>query len=136
MLHIKAVLRRSTDGEWDSKLAGGQQITSRRFRKTVHCFPWGCTEAYVKVNSSFLSKSVQAELRYVVSTPGILKYLGLRDSLTIYTAAYQPAINSTDFVRNVDLAWDMGNFFLKKLGLDGKAQKLGETFDKVKNFLF
>lgn len=51
-------------------------------------------------------------------------------------AAYQPAINSTDFVRNVDLAWDMGNFFLKKLGLDGKAQKLGETFDKVKNFLF
>ena len=25
---------------------------------------------------------------------------------------------------------------LKKLGLDGKAQKLGETFDKVKNFLF
>lgn len=83
-----------------------------------------------------MSKSVQAELRYVVSTPGILKYLGLRDSLTIYTAAYQPAINSTDFVRNVDLAWDMGNFFLKKLGLDGKAQKLGETFDKVKNFLF
>lgn len=81
-----------------------------------------------------MSKSVQAELRYVVSTPGILKYLGLRDSLTIYTAAYQPAINSTDFVRNVDLAWDMGNFFLKKLGLDGKAQKLGETFDKVKNF--
>ena len=37
----KAVLRRSTDGEWTISLPGGQQITSRRFRKTVHCFPWG-----------------------------------------------------------------------------------------------
>ena len=120
----------------DSKLARRAADYQQALQKNSALFSMGRTEAYVKVNSSFLSKSVQAELRYVVSTPGILKYLGLRDSLTIYTAAYKPAINSTDFVRNVDLAWDMGNFFLKKLGLDGKAQKLGETFDKVKNFLF
>ena len=41
MLHIKAVLRRFIDGEWTVSLPDGQQITSRRFRKTAHCFPWG-----------------------------------------------------------------------------------------------
>lgn len=120
----------------DSKISKRASEYQQALQKNSALFSMGRTEAYVKINSSFLSKSIQAELRYVVSTPGILKYLGLKDSLTIYTAAYQPVINSTDFVRNVDLAWDMGNFFLKKLGLDGKAQKLRETFDKVKNFLF
>ena len=121
---------------FDSKSSRRAAAYQQALQKNSALFSMGRTEAYVKLDSSFLSKSVQAELRYVIATPGILKYLGAQDSLTIYSAAYQPVINSTDFVRNVDLAWDKGNFFLKKLGLDGKAQKMGETFDKVKKFLF
>mgnify|MGYP002561164852 CR=1 FL=1 len=116
---------------YDSKSSKRAADYQQALQKNSALFSIGRTEAYVKLDSSFLSKSVQAELRYVIATPGILKYLGLKDSLTIYSAAYQPVINSTDFVRNVDLAWDMGNFLLKKFHLDGKAQKLGETFDKV-----
>lgn len=121
---------------YDSKSSKRAADYQQALQKNSALFSIGRTEAYVKLDSSFLSKSVQAELRYVIATPGILKYLGLKDSLTIYSAAYQLVINSTDFVRNVDLAWDMGNFLLKKFHLDGKAQKLGETFDKVKKFLF
>ena len=45
-------------------------------------------------------------------------------------------MNSTDFVRNIDLAWDMGNFLLEKLGLDGKADEFIKKFNKVKEIIF
>lgn len=98
-------------------------------------FSMGRTEAYVKINNAFLSKSVQAEVRYVVPTPGIIRYLGVKDSITLYAGAYQPVLNTTDFVRNVDLAWDMGEFLLDKLGLGGKAEEFAQKFNKVKELL-
>ena len=48
--------------------------------------------------------------------------------------AYQPVLNTTDFVRNVDLAWDLGKFFLDKLGID--TDKFVENFNKVKEIIF
>ena len=88
------------------------------------------------VENSLLSKAVRAELKYVIPMPGIIKLLGVTEDVTIYSAAYQPIMNTTDFVRNVDLAWDMGNFLLKKFDKDGKTQKIGEAFDQVSNLLF
>ena len=41
-----------------------------------------------------------------------------------------------DFVRNIDLAWDMGSFLLEKLGMEGQAEKFSQAFDKVSNILF
>lgn len=99
-------------------------------------FSLGTARAYIKVDSQFMSKSVFAELRYEIPTPGILQYIGVRDSLTLYSAAYQPVLNTTDFVRNVDLAWDLTKFLLNKLGLQDKADKFVECFNKVKECLF
>ncbi|MDY4693322.1 MAG: hypothetical protein SO401_07155 [Blautia sp.] len=99
-------------------------------------FSMGTTEAYIKVKNGFLSKSVSAEIWYEIPTPGILQYLGVKNKLTLYAGAYQPVINTTDFVREVDLAWDMGDFLLEKLGLKGKADEFAKKFEKVKEILF
>jgi hypothetical protein len=103
--------------------------------KKAALFSLGTTEAHVQVNNGFLSSSVQAEISYVIPLPGIIQFLGAGDKITIYAAAYQPVINSTDLVRNVDLAVDMGNFLLKKLGLDGKVQEFVNKFNRVKELL-
>ena len=108
----------------------------KALEKTSALFSLGTTEATVRIDSKILSKSVYAEIRYRIPTPGILRYLGLKDTLTLYAGAYQPVMNSTDFVRNIDLAWDLGKFLLKKLGLDGKANEFISKFNKVKEIIF
>ena len=90
----------------------------------------------MQIDNKILSKSVYAQVSYRIPTPGILRYLGVKDSLTLYAGAYQPVMNSTDFVRNIDLAWDMGNFLLEKLGLDGEADEFIKKFNKVKEIIF
>ena len=67
----------------------------------------GTAKASIRVENKFMSQSVFAELRYELPTPGILRYLGMKDTISLYAAAYQPVLNTTDFVRNVDLAWDL-----------------------------
>jgi len=94
----------------------------------------GTAKASIRVENKFMSQSVFAELRYELPTPGILRYLGMKDTISLYAAAYQPVLNTTDFVRNVDLAWDLGKFFLDKLGID--TDKFVENFNKVKEIIF
>ena len=47
---------------------------------------------------------------------------------------YQPVINTTDFVRNIDLAFDMGSFLLDKLGIE--PDKFLEKFNKITDVIF
>ena len=94
----------------------------------------GTAKASIRVENKFMSQSVFAELRYELPTPGILRYLGMKDTISLYAAAYQPVLNTTDFVRNVDLAWDLGKFFLDKPGID--TDKFVENFNKVKEIIF
>lgn len=104
--------------------------------KTSVLFSMGTVQGMLRIQNSFMSKSVLAEIRYEIPTPGILRFLGVKDTLTLYAGAYQPVVNSTDFVRNVDLGWDLGEFLLEKLGLKGKADAFAEKFNKVKKILF
>lgn len=104
--------------------------------KTSALFSMGTTQSILQVQNSFMSKSVLAEIRYEIPTPGIIRFLGVKDTLTLFAGAYQPVINPTDFVRNVDLGWDLGEFLLEKLGLKGKADAFAEKFNKIKKILF
>ena len=104
--------------------------------KTSVLFSMGTTQATLQVQNSFMSKSVLAEIRYEIPTPGIIRFLGVKDTLTLFAGAYHPVINATDFVRNVDLGWDLGEFLLEKLGLKGKADEFAEKFNEVKKILF
>lgn len=126
------IYRWGVDGKAKKRISDYQEA----LRKNSAMFSLGRTEAYVGVENSLLSKAVRAELKYVIPMPGIIKLLGVTEDVTIYSAAYQPIMNTTDFVRNVDFAWDMGNFLLEKFDKDGKTQKIGEAFDQVSNLLF
>lgn len=120
----------------DSNTQNRASLYQAALVKNSALFSMGTTQAYVKINNSFLSKSVVAEIRYQLPTPGILRYIGVGDNITLYTAAYQPVINTTDFVRNVDLACDMTDFLLDKLGLSGKAAEFLEKFNEIKKLIF
>ena len=119
-----------------SKTAERLEKYEQALEKTSALFALGTIEGTVQMDNQILSKSIYVQIRYKIPTPGILQYLGVKDSLTLYAGAYQPVMNSTDFVRNVDLACDLGNFLLKKLGLDGKANEFIQKFNKVKEIIF
>lgn len=99
-------------------------------------FSLGTTEAYMKIENNFLSKAVYAEIRYEIPTPGILRYIGVKDKICLFAGVYQPVVNVTDFVRNVDLAFDMGDFFLEKLGFGDNVDAFVDNFNKVKEIIF
>ena len=119
----------------DDQTQGRMQQYQDALRKKSGLFSFGKTDAHMQVINSFLSKSVQAEISYSIQTPSILRFIGVKNQITLYAAAYQPVMNSTDLVRNVDLAVDLSNFLLKKFGLDGQAKKFIEKFNKVKDLL-
>lgn len=129
---LTKIYRLGLDNQIRERLKKYQEALCR----TSALFSLGTMEAYVKVDHGFLSQSVQAEIRYVIPTPGILRYLGVKDRVTLYAGAYQPVMNTTDFVRNVDLAYDLGKFLLQKLGMGDKADAFIEKFNKVKELLF
>lgn len=126
---VSRIYRWGLEGKTQSRV----QKYKDALAKNSGLFSLGQTEASVKVNNGFFSKSVQTELRYVIRTPGILRFLGVKDKLTLYAGAYEPVLNTTDFVRNIDLASDMGKFLLKKLGLADDAEKFAAKFNEIKN---
>lgn len=120
----------------DSEAKNRAAAYQKALEKNSALFSLGRTEAFVSVDNSLLTKSVKVQVRYVLPTPGILRYLGVKKELSIGGAAYQPVLNTTDFVRNTDLAFDMANFLLKKLGLEEQKEKFLEAFDKIKTLIF
>ena len=73
------IYRWGLDSEAKQRAAAYQEA----LKKHSALFSMGKTEAYVGLENSFLSKSVRAELRYVIPTPGILRFVGVRDDVTI-----------------------------------------------------
>lgn len=129
---LTKIYRMGLDSQTQSRLKEYQEALCR----TSALFSLGTTEAYIKINRGFLSQSVEAEIYYVASVPGILRYLGVKDKITLYAGAYQPVMNTTDFVRNIDLSYDLGKFLLDKLGMGDKAEAFIQKFNQIKELLF
>ena len=79
----------------------------------------------------FLVPMVKVEAEYRVKLPKFLGYIGLPDSITMGSASYAYASDPTEFVRNVDIAVDVTQFLLQKLGLDGKVEVFMEKLQSV-----
>lgn len=129
---LTRIYRLGLDTETETRLGEYQEALCR----SSALFSLGTTETYIKVDKNFLSQSVLAEIRYELPTPGILRYIGVKDKICLYAGAYQPIMNTSDFVRNVDLAWDLGNFLMEKLGLGEKTSAFIDRFNKLKEILF
>lgn len=71
----------------------------------------------IDINYGFLGTGITVEITHSIPTPGVIRYLGLPDGLTLYERAYTYAVNPSSFVRNVDLAFDLTAYIFEKLGM-------------------
>ena len=89
-------------------------------------------EPKVEVDKSLFGTSIVASVEYSVPMPGVARYLGLEDQLTIRSASYCHAVNPSDFIRNTDLAVDLVEFAAKKLGV---SENIAAAIGKAKEII-
>lgn len=89
----------------------------------------------IDIEYSILGTQVTVVINHSIPMPGVIRYLGLPDGLTMYEAAYTYSINPSEFVRNVDLAVDLTSYIFEKLGLSDKYNgflaKTSEVLGKI-----
>lgn len=89
----------------------------------------------IDITYSLLGTQVTVAIQHTLPMPGVIRYIGLPDGLTMYETAYTYSINPSGFVRNVDLAVDLTSYVFKKLGLSGQYDefitKTKETLGKI-----
>lgn len=90
----------------------------------------------IEVEKSLFGTSIIASVDYSVPMPGVARYLGLQDKLTIRSASYCHAVNPSDFIRNTDLAVDLVEFAAEKLGLSKNLSKIIGKAKEIINMLF
>ncbi len=89
----------------------------------------------IAIDRGVLSSHVTVTVTQELPLPGILRYFGIDDGLRLRSARTKVIANPGEFVRNVDLAVDATEFFLKKLGLDesvgGFIAKARDVMEKI-----
>lgn len=87
----------------------------------------------INVNSGFLGSGITVTITHSLEMPGVLAYLGYDGIRTLQASTYTYAVNSTEFVRNVDLACDCVNYIFEKFNVDFSSfkSKVNAVLDKV-----
>lgn len=82
-------------------------------------FPAQVTECKVEVKNKLVTKTVCVTVKYGFKTPGIMHYLGVKeDTIGMKSVGYEYTVNPTDFMRTADIAFDLGEFILNRLGFN------------------
>lgn len=71
----------------------------------------------VEIDTGFWGTDITVTITHKLPIPGVLEYLGYDGGSTIRTAAYTYSVNPSEFIRNVDLAADLVDHIMEKLGL-------------------
>jgi len=90
----------------------------------------------VNIGYGVFGDGVTVTFTHEIPTPGIFKYLGIDVDTTIKSSAYTYAVNPTSFARTVNLASDLADFVMKKLGMEGKWGEIKSKLEKVVQKLF
>lgn len=85
----------------------------------------------ISVDYGLLGNDVKVTITHTLPMPGVIRYLGLNDQMTIHATSYTYSANPTEFARNVDLAFDMTAYIFEKLGLSDKYNGLLNKIDTV-----
>lgn len=82
-------------------------------------FPATISNCDVQVSNKIVAKTVKVTVEFGFKVPGIVKYLGVEeDMIGMKSVGYEYTVNPTEFIRTADLAFDLGEFILNKLGFD------------------
>lgn len=71
----------------------------------------------IEVSNYFLVQSVTVTVEQSFETPFFLTFFGMQDELKLITSVQAGATSPTEFVRNIDIAYDLVNYLLKKLNI-------------------
>jgi hypothetical protein len=80
------------------------------------------TAPEITVKRGVFSSDVTVTVSHSFHTPGIVRYLGVGNEITIRTTTKKLAICPADFVRTVDLGTDLVDFLLEKLDKNGTVR--------------
>ncbi len=95
------------------------------------------TPPEVEIDRGFFSSSVTVTITHTLPVPKVVSYLGISDSkFAIETRATKQIVNPGEFVRNVDLAADLLDGLMEKLGVSENYHEfLNKTKDIVNKIL-
>jgi hypothetical protein len=89
----------------------------------------------IEIQYGILGTQVSVRISHSLPTPAVIRFLGVREGLTLYEAAYTYSGNPSEFVRNVDLAVDLVSYVFEKLGLadsyNSFLEKTNEVLGKI-----
>lgn len=97
----------------------------------------GNIETKIKSDFKNLSTAVQVDITFSYKMPAFVEIVGTDRNISFTTSAVTYANDTTEFIRNTDIAFDMVDFLLDKLGIKDKAEvfygKMMSTIKKFKN---
>ena len=85
----------------------------------------------ISVDYGLLGNNVKVTVTHSIPLPGVMKYLGFENDFSLYATSYTYSANPTEFVRNVDLAFDMTAYIFDKLGMSDKYNGIVERINKA-----
>lgn len=112
------------DGDYESRFADSARRASLIALGTV-------SSPEVEVDTGFFGTEITVTITHALPIPGVLAYLGYDQSTTIRAVAYSYSVNPSAFVRNVDLASDLVNYIMEKLGYSDGFNQFLQNMDKV-----
>lgn len=89
----------------------------------------------VEIDTGFWGTEVTVTITHSLPVPGVMAYLGFEGSPAIRTAAYSYSVNPSEFVRNVDLATDLVDYIMEKLGLSESYDEFLTKTDEVLSYI-
>lgn len=91
------------------------------------------TSARVEISNYVIGKSITVTATYGLKSPRFLQEVGVPLKLELATSVKQSAANPTELVRNIDLASDLIDFLLEKLGVKDKVDGFLKKAEDIKN---
>lgn len=110
---------------------GSSKSSLERFAKEFAFLNGIDTVTDVKITGG-LSPTAKVTVEYRLRLPKLLGYLDLPETWTLKAVSYSYAANPTEFVRNIDIAVDVIDFFLDRLGLGKHVDTFLEKLNTVK----
>lgn len=87
----------------------------------------------ITIDPGIITTTVNVTIRYQYTFPKFMNLIGLEGYTMMEETATAHVTDACEFIRNTDIAVDLTDFLLEKLG--GKNQKLGTFMNKAKEYI-
>lgn len=88
-------------------------------------------EPNIKIINRGLAKQLNISTNYVYKIPCFVRLLGINNEVESSVSVRSCAIDSSEFIRNVDITFDLIDFLLQELGLKDKIELF---YNKINTF--